>query len=155
MTSRIITGSGRRNERGMTLVVGLIMLLVLTLFALAATRLSTSSLRTVGNMQARTEARSAAQTAIEQVLSSTAAFTTPVAQTVTVTVNKTDYSVAVGAPVCVRVSPVTGNDKKNEELALQDLYFDVPATATATRTGVSVLIHQGVRVRLSSTATCT
>ena len=80
MACRNFAGLGRRTERGMTLVVGLIMLLVLTLFALAATRLSTSSLRTVGNMQARGEAASAAQTAIEQVLSSTAAFTAPAAQ---------------------------------------------------------------------------
>lgn len=141
-------------QRGMTLAVGLIMLLVLTLFALAAMRLSTSSLRTVGNMQITSEAASAAQTAIEQVLSSTTAFTAPASQTITVPVNRTDFSVAVAAPVCIRAVPISGNSFNNQALALQDTYWDVQATATDTQSGASVVIHQGVRVRLSSTATC-
>ena len=67
------------NESGMTLVVGLIMLLVITLFVVSAVRLSTANLRTVGNMQARNEAAAASQRAIEDMMSSTAAFTAPAA----------------------------------------------------------------------------
>ncbi len=65
------------NQRGMTLVVSLIMLVVITLFVLSAIRLSTANLRTVGNMQARNEAAAASQRAIEDLLSSPAAFTAP------------------------------------------------------------------------------
>ena len=70
-------GRPRANQHGMTLVVSLIMLVVITLFVLSAIRLSTANLRTVGNMQARNEAAAASQRAIEDMMSSTAAFTAP------------------------------------------------------------------------------
>jgi len=144
------------NQRGMTLVVGLIMLLVITLFVVSAVRLSTANLRTVGNMQARNEASAASQRAIEDLLSSTAAFTAPgsVTSPVTVNVNRTDYSVALATPVCVKTTPVTGNSYDNTGLALQDTYWDVQATATNAGSGASVTTHQGVRVRLSASADC-
>jgi len=138
----------------MTLVVGLIMLVVITLFVLSAVRLSTANLRTVGNMQARNEASAATQRAIEDVMSSTAAFTAPAAATRVVNVNKTDYSVALATPVCVKSEPVTGNSYNNSGLALQDTYWDVQATATNTKSGASVTTHQGVKVRLSAAANC-
>lgn len=148
----------KARQRGMTLVVGLIMLLVITLFVVSAIRLSTANLRTVGNMQAREEAAAASQRAIEDMLSSTAAFTDPTLITptpaVTVTVNKTNYSVARATPVCVKTEPVTGNSYDNSGLALQDTYWDLQATATNNQSGASVTTHQGVRVRLSASADC-
>lgn len=148
----------KANQRGMTLVVGLIMLLVITLFVVSAIRLSTANLRTVGNMQARNEAAAASQRAIEDMMSSTAAFTTPAlitaSPTVTVAVNKTDYSVARATPVCVKTQPVTGNSYDNSGLALQDTYWDLQATATNSKSGASVTTHQGVKVRLSASANC-
>jgi Tfp pilus assembly protein PilX len=146
------------NERGMTLVVGLIMLLVITLFVVSAVRLSTANLRTVGNMQARNEAAAASQRAIEDMMSSTTAFTTPSTITgnpvVTVNVNKTDYSVTRATPVCVRAVPVTGNSYDNSGLALQDMYWDLQTTATNAGSGASVTTHQGVKVRLDAAALC-
>lgn len=62
-------------QRGATLVIALVMLVLLTLFALSALNTSTSNLKVVGNMQARTEAFNAAQEAIETVIS-TPLFTT-------------------------------------------------------------------------------
>jgi Tfp pilus assembly protein PilX len=144
-----------QTQRGVTLVVGLIMLLVLTLFAVSAIRLSSANLRTVGNLQARNEATSAAQIAIEQSMSNVTSFTDPqVRANVPVTVNQTQYNVRVEAPVCVRSEPIVGNSFDNQALALQETYWDVVATATDARTGASVRIHQGVRVRLGSTALC-
>jgi len=146
------------DQRGMTLVVGLIMLLVITLFVVSAVRMSTANLRTVGNMQARNEAAAASQRAIEDMMSSTAAFTSPAAivpgTPVTVAVNKTDYSVARATPVCVRTEPVTGNSYDNSGLALQDTYWDLEATATNSKSGASVTTHQGVKVRLGAAANC-
>jgi len=144
------------NQRGMTLVVSLIMLVVITLFVLSAIRLSTANLRTVGNMQARNEAAAASQRAIEDLLSSSAAFTAPgsVTTPVTVNVNKSDYSVAVATPVCVKTEPVTGNSYDNSGLALQDTYWDVQTTATNAKSGASVTTNQGVKVRLNASATC-
>jgi Tfp pilus assembly protein PilX len=151
----IRTDAGPRTQRGVTLVVGLIMLLVLTLFAVSAIRLSSANLKTVGNMQARNEAAAAAQVALEETMSSVNSFTAPAARpSVAVTINGTTYSVNVAAPVCVRAEPVRGNSHNNAALALQDTYWNVEATATDTRTGVSVRTNQGVRVRLGSTALC-
>ena len=67
----------RRAERGISLLVVLIMLVVLTLFALSAINLSTSNLKVVGNMQARQVNESIASQAVETVMGSINYFTTP------------------------------------------------------------------------------
>ena len=68
-------------QRGMVLILSLIMLVVLTLLAVSAIRLSTVNLRTVANAQARSEALSTAQRTIDMVLSSN--FTANIAGTET------------------------------------------------------------------------
>ena len=74
--------TGLRRQRGATLVIALIMLILLTLFAVSALNTSTTNLKVVGNMQAQTEAFNAAQAAIESVIS-TPLFTTSPANAVT------------------------------------------------------------------------
>lgn len=64
-------------QRGAVLLVSLIMLVLLTLFAVSALNTSTSNLKMAGNMQARSEAVIAAQDAIETVLSTTLFTTNP------------------------------------------------------------------------------
>ncbi len=78
--------SGRREQRGISLVVGLIMLVLLTLLAISAFHASNVNLRIAGNMQVRQEILAAAQTATEAVLS-TPAFTDPTTPPAAVTVN--------------------------------------------------------------------
>ena len=142
----IIRDASRTNavphaQRGVTLVVGLIMLLVLTLFAVSAIRLSSANLRTVGNMQARNEAAAAAQVAIEETMSNVTSFTAiPLGRTAQRAGHhqRHHYNVSVAAPVCVRSEPVLGNSHDNAALALQDTYWNVAATATDARTGASV-----------------
>src|SRR5207302_2415351 len=56
-------------QRGAALFVSLIMLVLITLFVLAAINMSTVNLRITANSQARSEAIAAAQQAIEQVAS--------------------------------------------------------------------------------------
>jgi Tfp pilus assembly protein PilX len=58
-------------------MIALIMLIMLTLFAVSAMNTSTTNLRVVGNMQAQAEALASSQNAIEAVISSTAFTTTP------------------------------------------------------------------------------
>lgn len=74
--------TGLRLQRGATLVIALIMLILLTLFAITALNTSTTNLKVVGNMQAQTEAFNATQAAIETVIS-TPLFTTNPAGAVT------------------------------------------------------------------------
>ena len=64
-------------QQGAALIVGLIMLILISLLAVASFRLGNSDLQIVGNMQQRKQALSAAQQTIEQVISSTKFMTTP------------------------------------------------------------------------------
>ena len=67
----------RASQGGATLLVSLIMLVMLTLFAISAMNSSTTNLKVVGNMQARAEAQSAAQAAIETAISTPVFTSTP------------------------------------------------------------------------------
>ena len=59
-----------RAQRGVTLIIGLIMLVLITLMVTTAFMLSNTNLKAVGNMQFRDEAIAAANVATEDVLSS-------------------------------------------------------------------------------------
>ncbi|WP_019449181.1 PilX N-terminal domain-containing pilus assembly protein [Cupriavidus sp. BIS7] len=148
----------RRKQAGISLVVGLVMLLVLTLLVVSAVRMGNSSLRVVGNHQVRAEATAAAQQAIEKIVSSSANFYTPVAQTFNIDINNdgvADYTVQTASPVCLQMLPADGYSYDFAASAPQDTYWDVAATATDNRgSGVSVTVHQGVKVRMDPTATC-
>lgn len=61
--------SPHHRVRGVVLILSLIMLMVMTLLALGAIKMSSVNLRTINNMQIRSEAMSSAQNAIDQVLS--------------------------------------------------------------------------------------
>ena len=64
-------------QQGAALIVSLIMLILISLLAVASFRLGKSDLQIVGNMQQRKQALSAAQQTIEQVISSTQFTATP------------------------------------------------------------------------------
>ena len=61
--------SGLRQQRGATLVIALIMLVVITLLAVSSLSTTNMNLKVVGNMQSRGEALQATQQAIETVIS--------------------------------------------------------------------------------------
>lgn len=62
--------TSRRRQRGVTLFVALIILVLLSLLGLGAFQTSLTDMKASGNMQARTEALNAAQETIETVISS-------------------------------------------------------------------------------------
>ncbi|GAB3428732.1 hypothetical protein NX773_06650 [Massilia solisilvae] len=66
-----------RRQRGITLVMALIMLVLLTLLALTSITLGNSNLQIVSNMQQREQAVSAAYQVLEETISSTRFFNTP------------------------------------------------------------------------------
>lgn len=59
----------KASQRGATLVVALIFLVLMSLFAISAFNSSSGNLRIVGNTQARQESLSAAELAVEQIIS--------------------------------------------------------------------------------------
>lgn len=149
----------RQRQRGISLVIGLILLVLITLVVTSAFMLSSTNLKAVGNMQYRDEAIAAANAAIEQVISSDAIFLNPVAQAVVVG----DYTVQVAAPVClyaVDVNTATSNDPNPNILiegaggggggggAFQDTYWDIAATVDDGLTGAAVVAHQGIKITL-------
>ena len=148
----------RARQRGATLIIGLIMIVLISLIVVNAFTLSSSNLKSVGNMQVREEAVAAANQAVEQVISSN--FTASlIAQTVTVDINKddtVDYSVAVAIPTCVRATQATVAPPSDVELGAAmssgstwNTDWDLNATVTDAATGARVQVRQGVRVLLS------
>lgn len=66
-----------RRQQGMTLVMALIMLVLLTVLALTSFSLGNSNLQVVSNMQQREQAIAAANQVIEETISSPRFFSTP------------------------------------------------------------------------------
>lgn len=112
MISKLTPIAGRQRQRGISLVLGLIMLILMTLLAVSAFQASNVNLRLAGNMQVRQETLAAAQTAIEQVLSSPAFVdpTTPPAAA-TVPLNGASYTVNfTPAPTCKSIVDIPSED---------------------------------------------
>jgi Tfp pilus assembly protein PilX len=150
--------SSRKAQRGATLVVGLIMLVLLTLVMTSAYMLSSGNLKAVGNMQFRDEAIAATNAAIEQIISSD--FTTlPVSSTILVDIDQDgtdDYSVAVQTPVCIQAVPISGGVANLSGVTSgvpsstdYNSVWDIEARVNSTTTGAAVIIRQGVRKRLT------
>lgn len=133
-----------RKQRGATLIVSLIMLMVLTLFAVSAINLSSINLRIVGNMQAQKNMELVAQDAIERVLNSAAYFgPTAVAQSFSIQ----GFDVDVTAPACVRSVPATGYSATSG-ISPEDNDWELIATVEDGLTGAALNLHQGVRIRM-------
>jgi Tfp pilus assembly protein PilX len=153
----------RRSQRGATMIIALIMIATITLLVISSFTLSSTNLKSVGNMQIREESLAAANRAIELVLSS--AFTdSPTAQEITVDINAdgtNDYTVAVAQPSCVRKTLASSGGKTQVGLSMgssdKTWYtdWDLDATVTDAATGAKVRVHQGVRVLLTDTQATT
>lgn len=147
-----------RAQRGATLIVGLIMLVLLTLVVTSAFVLSTGNLKAVGNMQFRNEAIAAANKAVEQVLGSP--FTNaPVAEDINVDIDNdgtVDYVVKVAKPECIRATVAAPGAASSLALTMAmstashwNTVWDVVADVNDTVSGASVRVRQGVRVLLT------
>lgn len=102
-------------QRGAALVIALIMLVLLTLFAVTAMNTSNVNLKITNNLQTREEAFGAAQMAIERIVSvdftkSPAAVAAAIPKAVDVNNDgTTDYNVNILTPVCITVMPIKTN----------------------------------------------
>lgn len=129
----------KHKQRGATLLVALVMLVVLTLLVLSAIRSSNTNLRIAGNMQMQGEATAAAQQAIEQVLSSN--FTaSPASSVINVDINNdgtNDYRADVTKPACSgSVALMNANlDMSNPN--------DVPCFSSSTASNTGIVFASG------------
>jgi Tfp pilus assembly protein PilX len=119
-----------RRQRGTTLIVALIMLVLLTLFAVSSLNTANTNIRVVGNMQAKAEAINVAQETIEKTISTTTFISNPAnavpdpcgtANTRCVDINSDgtpEFTIRLNPqPSCVVVSPIKNAnlDPTNQE----------------------------------------
>lgn len=163
MTSSLFTGRASRNrQRGATLIIGLIMLVLITLIVVSAFTLSSTNLKSVGNVQARDESLAAASQVIETLIStgSTPFYNNGNTMTYTVDINKdsvADYSVAVAPALCVGARYASDPAPSDVELpaALQggadwNTDWDIDAKVSDLKgSGAAMSVREGVRVRMS------
>lgn len=172
-----------RRQGGMTLVVALVMLVVLTLLVVSAIRFGNINLRIAGNVQSETEATAAAQVAIEtmvKTIDGTPNISTLPQQTMQVSTGGTSYTVNVVKPACVfnknidnsQLDPTKAKDlpcfetTDTEKLvtanntlttaptACKDQQWDVQAGVDDSKSGVKATLLQGVSVRVSAEVQC-
>ena len=140
--ARLRQSNSRRAQRGATLLVSMIFLVVLTLIVVSAIRVSNVNSRIVGNMQTQEEAENAAQHAIESTISGD--FTkSPKTNVVDVDINNSGqsnstYKVAV-TPTCIAKAPVKTVDLDVESEDDQSCF----ASGSAQNTGISGSSSQG------------
>lgn len=166
----------REKQRGVALIVSLIMLLLITLVVVSASNMVQSNLQVVQNMENRDKVRFAAYAALEEAISSGRFTESP--DTIFATSCEVDnqkcydfsgdptndaanaITVAVSEPTCVIVQPI-----KNSELDVfnsaadascylppsvysmcANSVWEFEATATDMLTGAEVVVRQGVGV---------
>lgn len=148
----------RRSQRGATLIIGLILLVLISLIVVNAVTLSSSNLKAVGNMQVHNESIAAANQAIEKFVSAPF-YNTVGTQTFTVDINgdgNNDYSVKIAQPQCLGWKQAAIAAPSDVEMPVTMQYaaefetdWDVGATVTDNATGSTVEVHEGMRKRLS------
>jgi len=166
-----------RRQKGATLIVGLIMLVLLTLMAITSFNLGKSNLQIVGNMQFRNETVRAAEEAVEAAISMPGSVTIASASSVDVNADGT-------ADVAITITPalVQAYVKKNSALDLTDpgqlgctlgqaqsfgvvgaatgnslcaaTLYDLKVVATEAVTNTSVELHQGVSIQVPADTVC-
>lgn len=174
----------RRRQLGVTLVIALVMLIILSLLVVSAIRFGNINLKITGNVQSETEATAAAQVAVEKTIKTMIA--TPNMGTVAaqpalmVSTGGQEYSVKVEKPLCVftknvsnvELNPaskadqacfegadteklVTAEDKlTSAPTGCKNQQWDVQASVDDARSGAKTTILQGVATRVSAEVQC-
>jgi Tfp pilus assembly protein PilX len=132
------------HQQGAVLLMTMILLLMMTLFAVSSANISNLGLKIVANIQQQKGVEDSAMAAIEQVISTSTAFNlTPAAQTIAVGGN----NVTISAPVCLYSRTATGYSA-TWGLAPEENTWEVVASATDANSGSTVTIHQGIQIRM-------
>lgn len=148
-------------QQGTTLIVVLVMLVVLTLLAVAGMRMSSSSLQIVGNMQARKFVDNVANQAVEDVMNSIVPFNSP-AGVVTLRTGGTTVNAAAGVPValpspagvqvtvsartCLFSAPASGYSAV-QPIVPEDNLWEFGVTVQDSFTQAQTTVVQGAKIR--------
>lgn len=153
-----MTSTAIRRQRGATLLVTLIMLVVLTLFAVTGFNLSSVNLKIIGSFQQQKATEAVVQQALEQLLSTATAFNAAPAAA-DICVNGTGatasdcaasggHFVHIDKPACNYKTAAKGYTKKIGELTPEDTNWQVRASYTDAVTKASTAVVQGLAVRM-------
>ena len=172
------------HQSGITLVVSLIMMVVLTLLVVSAIRFGNINLKIAGNAQTEVEATAATQVAIEKMLVAVVTAdkidTVPAQPNTNVSTGAVTYKVNVAKPACVfsrnietiELNPSKAQDKlcigdPDKEAPLgpdgkplpkvtdcKDQQWDVAASLSDAPSGAKVSMLQSVSVRVEAKVQC-
>jgi type II secretory pathway pseudopilin PulG len=166
-----------RQQRGITMFVAMIILIMVTLLAVSSFRGSNTNLKVVSSMQGRQEAIASAQAVIEDLISLPYFSEEPVlsvAAPKTIDINNdgiADYTVRLNEPVptCLRAKPVVPaqldlnnvNDRRCLGSAragagalssfCSDTVWEITAKTEDRITGAATTVRQGVALRVAAT----
>jgi hypothetical protein len=160
-----------RSERGMTLLISLIMLVMITLFVVSMVRLSNTNVAVVGNMQAQRGVEAEAQQAIEIAVSKFSFFNdailnqggwaanlqsmsyaslwtsyTPAGAGPTTPPGIQSNTITIFRPQCSYFEPTSGYSALSG-VAPQDTYWDLQISAQDSFIGATTEVHQGIEIR--------
>jgi type IV pilus assembly protein PilX len=171
-------------QSGLTLVIVLVMLVVVSLLVASAIRFGNINLKISGNVQSETEATAAAQVALESTVKtmiSTSNISTIAANpNYSVSTGGQTYTVNVSKPACMFTKNINtasldptkaadqacfeGTDVEKQLLATgalsttpsacKDQQWDVAAAVNDTKSGTSVNLLQGVSLRVGAEVQC-
>lgn len=173
----------RRGQEGLTLVMSLIMLMVLTLLVVSAIRFGNINLQIAGNAQSEAEVTAATQVALEQVIAQVKVadkIDEIASQPITVSTGGKSYAVTVAKPVCLltnnvlnkTLDPANAADQKcfttggNDMIlgpdgtpiatptSCKDQQWDVEAAILVPASDAKVTLLQGVSVRVDGAVQC-
>lgn len=126
--------------------VSLILLVAMTMIAVASARVSTTQLNLVGNVQAISRVESIAQLGIEEVIGRIDAFSEPT-KAIPVGNVPAGFNVTVSDRRCVGSRTAPGFSAVTQ-ISPEDTLWEVDVQVTDDLTGASTTMSQGVRVRM-------
>jgi Na+-transporting NADH:ubiquinone oxidoreductase subunit NqrC len=148
------------HQRGATLIVSVIVLMLITMTVVSAFRVSKSHTQAVANMQFKDEALAAANLIMEDVISLpnietiiSSGGTIPVRY---VDINRdgvNDLQIALAVPRCIRVDPSSSSSDENlsgvesnvANTGQSYVLWEIQADVTDAATGANVSVVQGFR----------
>lgn len=149
----------RKQQQGVTLIVGMIMLTLITVMAVTAFQLSMGNQQAVGNMQFRDQALAAANFVLEQQVAGN--LEAPIAAQTGIPVDlngdgTSDILVDVAVPTCI--AAVLDEAGSVSSLSLPgmtlsgswNVLLDFDITARDAVTGASIRLRAGIRTLLAT-----
>jgi Tfp pilus assembly protein PilX len=149
----------QQTQRGATLMVALIFLVMMTMFAISSINLSSVNLRIVNNMQSVKQMEAAVQDAVEQQISVSGNFArtnqsnfsggnTYTEITPASIFFPGDTTLTVTGPTCIDSQVAVGYTAVVDDIIPQDNVFQVNASIIDAVTGTRVSLSQGIGVRM-------